>query len=248
VVDALVHSLIHHHHFWVHYVDPCLALLISVIIMASVIPSTLQSAQTLLQHIPEVIDTTKLQNELRKSVPEIADIHEFHIWRLEGNIIVATIHVVLMHVEDQALYEGIARRIREIFTKRKVVSLTLQPEFLPPHASSLALPAGGKPQHEIHSSNPSSSNSSDATVSNESANSPIECLFCCPTMECAGETCCGLRQCQNTAQPATSTNSSIDSCNGKAAFAIDVNTDECTDKSGDEEVLHSLLAEVTVEV
>ena len=29
VVDALVHSLIHHHHFWVHYVDPCLALLIS---------------------------------------------------------------------------------------------------------------------------------------------------------------------------------------------------------------------------
>ena len=52
--------------------------------------------------------------------------------------------------------------------------MTLQPEFLPPrHSSSLALPAGGESQHEIHTSNLSSSTSSDATVSNESANSPI---------------------------------------------------------------------------
>ena len=28
VLDALVHYLIDHHHFWIHYVDPCLAMLI----------------------------------------------------------------------------------------------------------------------------------------------------------------------------------------------------------------------------
>ena len=67
VVDALVHFFVNHRdHSWVHYVDPTLALIIVGIIVANVTPLIVQSAFTLIQHIPDNIDVAALQKQLMK--------------------------------------------------------------------------------------------------------------------------------------------------------------------------------------
>jgi zinc transporter 1 len=59
-------------------------------------------------------------------VPGVLAVHEFHIWRLVGVRIIATVHIRFMSLEH---YMQSAERIRDIFHNHKVHSVTIQPEF-----------------------------------------------------------------------------------------------------------------------
>jgi len=53
-------------------------------------------------------------------------VHEFHVWRLAGQKIIATVHVRFRSLHD---YMGAADKIKSFFHDRHIHSTTIQPEF-----------------------------------------------------------------------------------------------------------------------
>lgn len=56
----------------------------------------------------------------------IQALHDFHVWQLSGNVVIASAHVT-MHKEDN--FNETAQKVRKVFHDNGIHSLTLQPEF-----------------------------------------------------------------------------------------------------------------------
>ena len=60
-------------------------------------------------------------------VDGVHGIHEFHVWQLAGNCIVATAHVHCLNLPDYMLT---ASKIKTFFHDEGIHSTTIQPEFV----------------------------------------------------------------------------------------------------------------------
>jgi zinc transporter 1 len=48
----------------------------------------------LLQTVPTYINMADLKRRLQETIPGILGIHEFHVWQLAGDCVIASIHIV----------------------------------------------------------------------------------------------------------------------------------------------------------
>lgn len=86
-----------------------------------------ESSLVLLQTVPSHIDVNGIEKKLlSKFGNRILALHEFHIWRLTGNKIVATAHVVCRPGID---YMRLAEKLKEFFHDEGIHSTTLQLEL-----------------------------------------------------------------------------------------------------------------------
>ncbi|KAI0242531.1 Zinc transporter 1 [Lamellibrachia satsuma] len=106
-----------------------------VIIMITTIPLLKASALVLLQTVPLHIQVRKLQERLLLEVPGVNAVHEFHIWQLAGNRIIASAHILC---RNQADYMRIASDVKRFFHNEGIHSTTIQPEFV----ENVPLPEG----------------------------------------------------------------------------------------------------------
>ncbi|XP_046331868.1 zinc transporter 1-like [Haliotis rufescens] len=111
---------------WKYYVDPVMSILLVIIIISTTIPLLKDSSYILLQAVPKHIRTKAILRKIEK-LPGIVAIHEFHIWQLAGNRIVATAHLSCHNVEGYML---LATQVKEIFHDEGIHSTTIQPEFI----------------------------------------------------------------------------------------------------------------------
>merc|ERR550519_3044452 len=109
------------------YVDPGLSLLLVLLILRSVWPLLMESALILLQTVPTHIEVTTLQRKLMEKVDGILAVHEFHIWQLAGDRIIASAHVRCLNLSQ---YMKIAEKVKEFFHNEGIHSTTIQPEFV----------------------------------------------------------------------------------------------------------------------
>jgi len=109
------------------YVDPGLSLLLVLLILKSVWPLLIESALILLQTVPTHIEVTTLQKKLMEKVDGILAVHEFHIWQLAGDRIIASAHVRCLNLHQ---YMQIAEKVKEFFHNEGIHSTTIQPEFV----------------------------------------------------------------------------------------------------------------------
>ncbi|KAI8488139.1 hypothetical protein Bbelb_342570 [Branchiostoma belcheri] len=84
-----------------------------------------QSASILLQSVPPTVRMKTLRSKLQK-IAGIVSIHEFHVWPLTGEKIVATLHVVFLSPLN---YMEICHEIKDLFHDEGIHSATIQPEF-----------------------------------------------------------------------------------------------------------------------
>jgi len=112
---------------WTMYVDPGLSLLLVLLILKSVWPLLIESALILLQTVPTHIQVDSLQQKLMEQVEGILAVHEFHIWQLAGDRIIASAHVRCLNL---AQYMRVAERVKEFFHNEGIHSTTIQPEFV----------------------------------------------------------------------------------------------------------------------
>merc|ERR1712062_380242 len=68
-----------------------------------------------------------LQQKLMEKVDGILAVHEFHIWQLAGDRIIASAHVRCLNL---AQYMTVAERVKEFFHNEGIHSTTIQPEFV----------------------------------------------------------------------------------------------------------------------
>ncbi|XP_047545710.1 zinc transporter 1 isoform X2 [Vanessa atalanta] len=148
------------------YIDPALSIVLVILILASVWPLLRESALILLQTVPTHIQVDAIQRRLLEKVDGVLAVHEFHVWQLAGDRIIASAHIRCRNLSE---YMKIAEKVKEFFHNEGIHSTTIQPEFV-------ELPLDG---NEI--------------MSGASAEAPCA-LHCPPNDLCHNATCCGPNQ------------------------------------------------------
>ena len=80
--------------FDVPVLDPIMSVAIACFVLYNVYKNIRQSLRIILQGIPEEIDMQTLTAHLEK-FEQIDSIHDLHVWSIDGNYNVLTVHVVL---------------------------------------------------------------------------------------------------------------------------------------------------------
>ncbi|XP_076337334.1 uncharacterized protein LOC143239757 isoform X2 [Tachypleus tridentatus] len=109
------------------YVDPALSVIMVCLIMASTCPLLADSARILLQTVPTHIQVDNLKKKLLQKVDGVLAVHEFHIWQLTGERIIASAHILCRNTHE---YMEIAGKVKEFFHEQGIHSTTIQAEFI----------------------------------------------------------------------------------------------------------------------
>lgn len=175
-----------------YYIDPAMSILLVIIILHNVWPLLKDSALILLQTVPTHIQVDAIQRRLIDKVDGVLAVHEFHVWQLAGDRIIASAHiryfsikssfeskahnvVIFFRCRNLSEYMKIAEKVKEFFHHEGIHSTTIQPEFV-----------------EIESFNSYSGSDGISTSLNVSG-TPEGCALDCPTTDdssCVKATCC----------------------------------------------------------
>ena len=90
---VLVGALIIHFTGW-YWIDPLLSLGIAAFILVTALGALRSSAKILLQGIPEGVDLAAIEARL-SAVAGVASFHDLHLWSLDGEHTILTVHLVL---------------------------------------------------------------------------------------------------------------------------------------------------------
>lgn len=112
---------------WTIYVDPAMSMLMVFLILKTSIPLMRESSLILLQTVPTHIKIKEVQDRLLDHVEGVLSVHEFHVWQLAGNKIIASAHITCRSPDE---YMGIANKIKRFFHNEGIHSTTIQPEFV----------------------------------------------------------------------------------------------------------------------
>ncbi|HQE11644.1 MAG TPA: cation diffusion facilitator family transporter [Flavipsychrobacter sp.] len=124
-VAVLVGSIVIYFTGW-YWLDGCLAIGIAVFIGYNASKNLIQTMRILLQSVPEHIDLEALKTEL-VVINGVQDIHDLHVWSMDGNYHVASIHVVL--VSDNSISSAeVMVAIQQVFEAYHIHHPTIQIE------------------------------------------------------------------------------------------------------------------------
>lgn len=112
---------------WTIYVDPSMSIFMVLLILKTSIPLMRESSLILLQTVPTHIKIKEVQDRLLDNVEGVLSVHEFHVWQLAGNKIIASAHITCRSPDD---YMNIANKIKRFFHNEGIHSTTIQPEFV----------------------------------------------------------------------------------------------------------------------
>ncbi|XP_034193487.1 solute carrier family 30 member 1 isoform X2 [Osmia lignaria lignaria] len=169
------------------YIDPALSLLLVILILRSVWPLLQESALILLQTVPTHIQVDAIQQRLLENVDGVLAVHEFHVWQLAGDRIIASAHIRCRNLSE---YMKIAEQVKEFFHNEGIHSTTIQPEFIDYQSNSeiketptedcvLDCPKTDKPCNHATCCGPSKQSNSKRDTNPCSASSKSKCLGRC---------------------------------------------------------------------
>lgn len=95
-----------------YYCDPALSMLLVILILHSVWPLLRESALILLQTVPTHIEVDAIQRRLLERVDGVIAVHEFHVWQLAGDRIIASAHIRCRNLGE---YMKLAEKVKEFF-------------------------------------------------------------------------------------------------------------------------------------
>ncbi|OQD73623.1 hypothetical protein PENDEC_c014G04016 [Penicillium decumbens] len=111
-----------------YYADPGVSMGIALMIALSSIPLIRRTGHILLGSTPTGVDPSDVQHDLEK-VPGVHSIHELHIWRLNQQKNLASVHVVVSE-PSVASFLNTARTINQCLHAYGIHSATIQPEVM----------------------------------------------------------------------------------------------------------------------
>jgi cobalt-zinc-cadmium efflux system protein len=97
-------------------IDPLLSAFVAVLILRGGWNITRQSAHILLEGTPIGFEVENVERDLVASVPGVSSVHHVHVWSLNGERAMMTLHAVLSEDADRnSTLHAIQRRLRERF-------------------------------------------------------------------------------------------------------------------------------------
>ena len=115
------------HFFDLPVIDSLLSLGIATYILINAVKMILQSMRVFLQAVPKGMDVKAVKQCILDHA-KVKDVHDLHIWTIEGQMVVLTAHVVL--TENTALtdYPDIKREIKIALSDKDIYHATLELE------------------------------------------------------------------------------------------------------------------------
>ena len=105
--------------------DPIMSVGIAIFILYNVYKNIGQSMKIILQGIPENVDTDKLSAKMLE-YNEIESIHDLHVWSVDGEYNVLTIHIVLKQTLEMDLLADLKLKIRETLELEGIQHATIE--------------------------------------------------------------------------------------------------------------------------
>lgn len=110
---------------WVYYLDPAMSIVMVCIILSTTIPLLKEAALILLQTVPTHIKVKDIREKILK-IEGVQAVHEFHVWQLTGNRLIASAHITCHNPHE---YMTLAGKVKDLFHREGIHSTTIQPEF-----------------------------------------------------------------------------------------------------------------------
>lgn len=129
---------------WAAYADAGASALIVVFLLVSTLPLVKRTALIMMQMVPPELDSARLAALLRGAAPGVASLHNLHVWRLDQETAVGTVHVALAAptYESGAQQSDVRARLARVFLDAGVQNATIQLERADEQCA-LATPAPG---------------------------------------------------------------------------------------------------------
>jgi len=94
----------------IYILDPILSVLITIYVLYNVVCNLKKTLVLFMQAVPEGIDVSALEDKIL-AIDKVRSIHHLHVWSLDGEHHVLTIHVV---IESKSTIEDVQRVRKEI--------------------------------------------------------------------------------------------------------------------------------------
>lgn len=107
------------------FIDPLLSIMISLFILYNVYRNLKKSLLIILQGTPSEVSIAEIQDRL-KSIKSIIGVHDCHVWSMDGNYNVLTVHLVLdknYQLSEQVALKG---RVKEILKDESISHITIE--------------------------------------------------------------------------------------------------------------------------
>ncbi|WP_298062803.1 cation diffusion facilitator family transporter [uncultured Rikenella sp.] len=112
---------------YVPILDPLLSIGISCWVLYNVYRNLKATFRVLLQHTPSDIDAHKLEAEI-VALPEVESIHDLHLWSLDGERNISTLHVVTAKPLDCGAQVKLKEEIRTVCARNGIDHATVELE------------------------------------------------------------------------------------------------------------------------
>lgn len=122
-VAVLIGSILIYFFHW-YIVDAILSLGIAAYIAYNAISTLSQSLRVFLQGTPKDIDQDQLEAELM-ALPDLSDVHDMHIWSMDGEYNLASLHAVTKLTDPNQL-KALRINIRQVFANHNIEHVTVE--------------------------------------------------------------------------------------------------------------------------
>ena len=115
-------------YFWpVTILDTILSLFITLFVLWNVLKRLKETIVIFLQAVPPGIDIDRLEADLVQ-LEAVSSVHHTHIWSLDGEKHIASIHIVVNNNWDYSKAVSFKQTVRNIFSKFKIEHVTIELE------------------------------------------------------------------------------------------------------------------------
>lgn len=123
-VAVLIGAIVIYFTGW-YAIDAWLSFLIALYIIYGAIKNVVESVNIILQKVPKGIDPDRIESELR-TIDRVDDVFDLHVWTLDGERIILSVHLVIPLAEDRAEVAAIRRKARRLLNERGIRHSTIE--------------------------------------------------------------------------------------------------------------------------
>jgi cobalt-zinc-cadmium efflux system protein len=117
------------HFFDVPVLDPIMSVGIACFVLYNVFKNIRQSLRIILQGIPVEVDITAVSENLQQ-FEGVDNVHDLHVWSVDGNYNVLTVHVVLNNSLDMEKLAELKAQIRDSLQEKGIQHATIEFETI----------------------------------------------------------------------------------------------------------------------
>ena len=112
----------------VHILDPILAILITLYILVNVVKQLKNIIPVFMQAAPASADVSKIKKKL-ESFENIDSLHHLHLWSLDAEHTILTVHLVVKKFLNPAEYSVLKKQVREALEQLDIYHTTIEIEW-----------------------------------------------------------------------------------------------------------------------